>query len=81
MESNEEFWSRIHQQECELERQLDRDMIPIMLPMTVAAGALAGLLVSSLFLPPLPNAFIGIFMLTAMVVGVAPLVFMMIKYR
>lgn len=78
---DETFAERRARQERELNRAMDRQMIPIVLPMDIAAGAMAGMLFHMLLFPPLPNAFIGLFMLTCLALGAAPIIFMMIKYR
>lgn len=75
------FAERRRKIEAKLQRDLNRAMLPIMLPMTTSAGALLGLLVAILILPPLPQPFIGWFMLLAFLVAAAPIAYLMIKYR
>lgn len=65
----------------ELERKLDRAMLPILLPMAIAAGAVLGLLVAIIILPPLPRSFVSLFLLVAMVVAFAPTGLIAFKYR
>ena len=81
MSENVRNLSQRQQIERDTERALNRQMIPIMLPLVIGAGMLLAMLIALLFMAFVPQSVLLLLATVALVVAFSPITSVAIRYR